>query len=223
MEKPKTLAAKLCEIMAECKNIPKNGKNAFHNYKYVKAADAADYIRDAMVRHGVIALPCVTKSTLTPFKTRKGEDNFLSEIEVKYTFINAENPAEMYEVSVLGSGSDASDKAQYKAMTGAHKYFLMQSFTLGGDDDAEKDEKPQRQVVQPKPAPKQQARGAFQEHSGDHVVSGGEYDGKLWKDLPGDWLEKARHTVKNELLRRKIEAEISRRDEEAYEKEIGLA
>ena len=38
---------------------------------------------------------------------------------------------------MAGEGADAGDKAPYKAMTGALKYALLQSFLLGTGDDPE--------------------------------------------------------------------------------------
>ena len=40
-------------------------------------------------------------------------------------------------VAVAGEGADAGDKAPYKAMTGALKYALLQSFLLSTGDDPE--------------------------------------------------------------------------------------
>jgi hypothetical protein len=45
--------------------------------------------------------------------------------------------AEEITVKVAGEGLDAGDKAPYKAMTGALKYALLQSFLLATGDDPE--------------------------------------------------------------------------------------
>jgi len=42
-------------------------------------------------------------------------------------------------VKVAGEGLDAGDKAPYKAMTGALKYALLQSFLLATGDDPEEE------------------------------------------------------------------------------------
>lgn len=198
--KPKALAAKLCDIMAECKNIPKNGKNSFQNYKYVMAADAAEYIREFMVKHRVIAIPSLESVDQTTFKTQKGADNFLVRVHMKYTFINADDCQDRLEVSMGGTGSDTSDKAIFKAITGAQKYFLMNSFCLGGDDDPEKEDKPRPQAQPPKlaakPLPVQ--------------------TGKQPKDLNAEQLEWLRHNGKTPEQRRAAEDEINRREELAF-------
>jgi hypothetical protein len=47
--------------------------------------------------------------------------------------------AEEITVKVAGEGLDAGDKAPYKAMTGALKYALLQSFLLATGDDPEEE------------------------------------------------------------------------------------
>jgi len=53
-----------------------------------------------------------------------------------YTFTD-ENSAEEVTARVAGEGLDIGDKASYKAMTGALKYALLQSFLLATGDDPE--------------------------------------------------------------------------------------
>lgn len=214
MTQTKSLAAKLCSIMEACHNIPKNGYNSFHKYKYVMAADAAEYVRQFMVKEKVIALPHVIKAD-----TQKTEKGYLTELIMGYTFINAENPAEREEVSMLGHGADSLDKSSYKANTGVHKYFLMQSFCLGGDDDPEKEEKT---INRPQERPKAQSYNTSNapiktntapSWTGLEKVKGGKHAGKAWSDIPGDYLEWLRHNAKQADTKRYAELEVSRRDE----------
>ena len=55
-----------------------------------------------------------------------------------YTFMDADT-AEEISVKVAGEGLDPGDKAPYKAMTGALKYALLQSFLLATGDDPEEE------------------------------------------------------------------------------------
>jgi hypothetical protein len=55
-----------------------------------------------------------------------------------YTFMDVDT-AEEITVKVAGEGLDPGDKAPYKAMTGALKYALLQSFLLATGDDPEED------------------------------------------------------------------------------------
>jgi len=227
--KPKTLAAKLCHIMEGCKNIPKNGYNSFHKYKYVTAADAAEYVRQKMAEEKVIALPNVVSINTKEVKSMndRGQEktNYITELIMKYTFINAENPEETYDVSMAGHGADTLDKSGYKANTGVHKYFIMQSFMLGGDDDPEKvDSKPQtrpaaintaKPMATPRPADQLASKAIPGAWDGKQKVHGGKYVGQMWKDLPGDYLEWSRHNAKQKDTQKMAEMEINRREEAA--------
>src|ERR1700738_467768 len=53
-----------------------------------------------------------------------------------YTFMDRDT-AEEITVKVAGEGRDPGDKGPYKAMTGALKYALLQSFLLATGDDPE--------------------------------------------------------------------------------------
>jgi hypothetical protein len=53
-----------------------------------------------------------------------------------YTFSDVDSGEEII-AKVAGQGLDAGDKAPYKAMTGALKYALLQSFLLATGDDPE--------------------------------------------------------------------------------------
>ena len=55
---------------------------------------------------------------------------------MNYRFVGAKSGEEL-TVRVAGEGADAGDKAPYKAMTGALKYALLQSFLLATGDDPE--------------------------------------------------------------------------------------
>lgn len=231
-EKIKTLAAKLCDIMSECKNIPKNGKNSFQNYKYVMAADAAEYIRELMVKHGVIALPVLEDVQQETFLTNKGATNYLVRVLVAYTLINAEDPKDTYVVKMSGTGSDTSDKAIFKAITGCQKYFIFNTFMLGGDDDPEKDDhRPQPQVQRQAPAPKAYQpsptprpadlippKASSKLWDGEEIVTSGKYkpDGgkkTAWKDVPYDYLVYVIDAPKaTPETKAKAEKEVIRRD-----------
>src|SRR6202045_2489868 len=55
-----------------------------------------------------------------------------------YTFIDVDTGEEI-TAKVAGQGLDSGDKAPYKAMTGALKYALLQSFLLATGDDPEEE------------------------------------------------------------------------------------
>ena len=59
-----------------------------------------------------------------------------AQVVMAYTFTDVDTGEEI-TTKVAGQGLDAGDKAPYKAMTGALKYALLQSFLLATGDDPE--------------------------------------------------------------------------------------
>jgi len=60
----------------------------------------------------------------------------MARVVIAYTFSDVDSGEEIV-AKVAGQGLDAGDKAPYKAMTGALKYALLQSFLLATGDDPE--------------------------------------------------------------------------------------
>lgn len=126
---------KISAIQAELGAIAKNGKNAFQNYDYMKESDIVKAIGPLMVKHGVVIVP----NAATPLITDLAKDNKLTTFQMQFKLINVEDAEDYTTVMTIGQGSDKGDKGAYKAMTGAKKYALMQTFMIATDDDPEKD------------------------------------------------------------------------------------
>jgi len=60
----------------------------------------------------------------------------MARVVMSYTFSDVDSDEEIV-AKVAGQGLDSGDKAPYKAMTGALKYALLQSFLLATGDDPE--------------------------------------------------------------------------------------
>lgn len=139
----RSLINKLCSVMAAVERIPKNGYNSFHNYKYVTEADLADAIRAELSQRRVFIFPSVIHHTRTPLEvvSAKGTRHTqLTEIEVKWTFVDGDSGEER-SIVVSGVGEDSVDKGFYKAFTGSEKYMLMKSFLVPTGDDPEAESK----------------------------------------------------------------------------------
>jgi len=127
------LREKFAEVRRRLGYIQKRGHNERHNYNYVKAADLAGSVGDILAELGVIVIPQLQSiSTETP----RSSTERIARIVMNYRFVDARSGEEL-TVRVAGEGADAGDKAPYKAMTGALKYALLQSFLLATGDDPE--------------------------------------------------------------------------------------
>lgn len=136
----RSLVKKLAEVMSEVKRVPKNGFNKFHKYQYATESDVSDLVREELAKRSVMLFPSVIHHESREHKNRSGSTEYISTIEMEFTFVDGES-GESMAFKTVGEGQDAGDKAYYKAMTGATKYALMKVFLISTGDDPEADSK----------------------------------------------------------------------------------
>jgi hypothetical protein len=129
------LRQKLAEVRRRIGYIQKRGHNERFNYSYVTAADIAGSVGDILSELGVVVIPSLENITYESAASR-GETTRLARVVMAYTFADVDSGEEIV-AKVAGQGLDTGDKAPYKAMTGALKYALLQSFLLATGDDPE--------------------------------------------------------------------------------------
>lgn len=130
----KSIHSKLSAILKAVGYIEKTGTNASQGYKYVQAAAVADKIRNEFAERGLTMIPEnieVTESGLTP----SGKQALIT-LRITWKISDSES-GESVTFQSVGSGSDSTDKAVYKAMTGALKYALLLGFLIPTGDDPE--------------------------------------------------------------------------------------
>jgi len=140
------LRQKLAEVRRRIGYIQKRGHNERFNYSYVTAADIAGAIGDILAELGVVVIPSLENITYESAASR-GETTRIARVVMAYTFADVDSGEEIV-AKVAGQGLDAGDKAPYKAMTGALKYALLQSFLLATGDDPE-DERMDTRLIAP--------------------------------------------------------------------------
>jgi len=129
------LRQKLAEVRRRIGYVQKRGHNERFNYSYVTAADIAGSVRDILAELGVVVIPRLEDISYESAVGR-GEATRMARVVMAYTFADVDSGEEII-AKVAGQGLDPGDKAPYKAMTGALKYVLLQSFLLGTGDDPE--------------------------------------------------------------------------------------
>jgi hypothetical protein len=129
------LRQKLAEVRRRLGYIQKRGHNERFNYSYVTAADIAGAVGDILAELGVVVIPSLENITYESTAGR-GEATRMARVVMAYTFADVDSGEEVV-AKVAGQGLDVGDKAPYKAMTGALKYALLQSFLLATGDDPE--------------------------------------------------------------------------------------
>jgi hypothetical protein len=131
-----SLRQKLAVVRRRISYVQKRGHNERNNYNYVTAADIAGAVGDILAELGVVVVPRLESISHEPARNGRSEVQHLARVVMAYTFTDVDT-AEEITVKVAGEGLDAGDKAPYKAMTGALKYALLQSFLLATGDDPE--------------------------------------------------------------------------------------
>ena len=136
-----SIATKLVLAMGEIDAVTKEGTNQAQGYKYVKAADVAQEVRKALVKHGIaFGFDVVSEEhwqteRFTKDGTMIGHMNYVS-LRVDFEFMDAETGDTKVRKGI-GWGSDTGEKAVYKAMTGALKYALRMNFIIPDESDPE--------------------------------------------------------------------------------------
>ncbi len=131
------LRQKLAEVRRRIGYVQKRGHSERGNYSYVTAADIAASVGDILAELGVVVIPRLEDISYES-PTGRGEATRMARVVMAYTFADVDSGEEVV-AKVAGQGLDPGDKAPYKAMTGALKYALLQSFLLATGDDPEDD------------------------------------------------------------------------------------
>jgi len=117
--------------MGEIGTIEKKGTNTFHKYNYIKEEDVTAKVRELLSKHNVFVFCAILDLK---------KEGPLTEVVCEYTFCCGDT-GEIFKAPFRGHGHDNQDKGIYKAITGAHKYFLLKNFQLSAGDDPENESK----------------------------------------------------------------------------------
>jgi hypothetical protein len=132
------LRQKLAVVRRRIAYVQKRGHNPRFNYNYVTAADIAGAVGDILAELGVVVVPRLESISHEAMRPSAGGTEHVTHVVMSYSFVDVDT-AEEITVKTAGEGLDSGDKAPYKAMTGALKYALLQSFLLATGDDPEEE------------------------------------------------------------------------------------
>lgn len=136
------LKEKLLGVYAIVDHVDKAGHNKTQNYNYVKSVDVTREVRKALLAARVYA------EINFDFQGPSYEIKRAKEPLAPFTAVNVKCSVVFHDLdsevtltgSGLGTGADNSDKAVYKAQTGALKYALKNAFLIPDEADPEADE-----------------------------------------------------------------------------------
>lgn len=119
--------------------------NQGYQFKYVSSSDTLGALRESMDTNGLLLVPRVVSHEIRDHSTRKGDHEYFTILNVEYTWVNAESPAETVVCTWQGCGLDDGEKGTGKALTYAEKYFLLKFFNIATDKDDPDDRQPDKQ------------------------------------------------------------------------------
>ena len=128
------IVEKILNVMAKIGPIMKDKTNQEKGFDYASLANIVMKAREAMIEEKIILIPYKIEQIV-----QKGNDVTISMI---YRFYDAEpnkdGKNEVLDINVAGEGCDKDGWAVYKALSGAYKYAITQTFAIPTVDDAEK-------------------------------------------------------------------------------------
>jgi hypothetical protein len=124
---------KLIEIRKSVRYLAKDNKG--YQYSYVSSAQALASVREAMNATGVLIIPDVLSSGITERETKSGGRQYMTELHMRYTLVNAEDPKDTISIIWYGQGVDDAEKGVGKALTYAEKYLILKLFNIPTDKD----------------------------------------------------------------------------------------
>ena len=108
------------------------------SYKFRGIDDIYNAASSLMANAGLCMLPRILSRTVTERASKSGGTMFVVIVDAEYDFIAVEDGSK-HTVKTFGEAMDSGDKATNKAMSAAHKYALIQAFSIPveGDNDTE--------------------------------------------------------------------------------------
>lgn len=137
-----TLTSAMRAVLGENLYVQKKGYNEQQSYSFARESDFLDTIRPLLAHHGVILTESYvfTKDEFgerpPSFAGKPPRPYHYVAILGTFTFRHVDS-SETITTAFPGTGMDSGDKAIYKAMTGALKYCLRQTFLVATGDDPE--------------------------------------------------------------------------------------
>ena len=136
------LYQKLIEVRKAVPYLQKEAEG--QQYKYVGSSQVLASVRAKMDELGLLLTVKVlghnvngeTVENEDKYGKKKKTTTYFTELDLEFTWINAEKPEEILSLPFYGQGVDiAGEKGVGKALTYAEKYFLLKQFTIATDKD----------------------------------------------------------------------------------------
>lgn len=147
------IVAAIARIQGQVGSIRKDGQTTFGDkFRYVTCDQLVEALRPHLAKEQLaVTYSIVQSADLSNRTTQKGGEMHRYRVKMQAT---VSHPSGQWAAVVsIGEGEDSTDKAPYKAHTGARKYALISLFNISTDDDPENDRGTAAQpAARPQPA-----------------------------------------------------------------------
>lgn len=127
------------ELDAIAKNKTVSSGGGGPSYKFRGIEDMYNEFHPKMADAGIYCVPRVVKREEEIFANQGGKRTVRVILHVEYDLVALDGSKVTFGPFV-GEGNDTSDKASNKAMSGAHKYFFIQTFVVATEDEKDPDQ-----------------------------------------------------------------------------------
>lgn len=133
----KNLYQRILDVKANIEGFTKDAEG--YKYNYVEGSQILHKIRKKMEDNSLLLFPSVKQASYSEIEVLvkgKKKPNILVEMDMTYTFLNADNPEEQLVIPFFAIGhQDDASKAYGTALTYAERYFLLKFFNIPTDED----------------------------------------------------------------------------------------
>lgn len=136
---------RMAAILGELPAIGKNQENTGQGFMFRGIDDVLNELNPLLAKHGVYFVPDVVERIDEKRPASGNRINHAVHLHVRYRFYGL--AGDYVEASGWGEGTDMGDKATNKAMTGAMKYVLFQTFAISTGEASDSDATPSEDTV----------------------------------------------------------------------------
>lgn len=161
METEKLIFKKIAKINQEIGAIGKTEENKAQRFNFRGIDSVYNALHDLLAKHEVFSTSEILEQSKEEKPSRNGGNLMYRVFKILYRFHTTDGS--YVETQVMGEAMDSGDKAASKAMAIAHKYALLQMFTIPTEGDKDPDFDTPDPLNKAYPDPKKQGQGQGQQ------------------------------------------------------------
>lgn len=129
--------AAMAAAMADVGAIGKDSKNQQQGFNFRGIDEVYNAVHSILAKHKIFTVPTVLKDETEERQTKSGTHLIYRKLTMQYRFYTVDGS--FVDAIVLGEGMDSGDKASNKAMSIAHKYTFLQTFSIPTKEEKDPD------------------------------------------------------------------------------------